>query len=475
MYQIIIDSGTGITFDNLPPDVISLVTGINELANNSLQLSFMYSEATERAKERLQNVAGPLDFSRDRAGDYLCSRLVQQQRAPLTLPGVDTLTGRRLRPTTDEEIRTAARESGWDNAYNQHQRPNDVIVGVDMGAPRPIGATYQYQAVVTGGGGDGGGGVGGGVGGGGGVGVGVGGGGGVGGGVGGGGGVGAPAGRFPDAFVHTAPTPPAPVAEAVERLTRINIDNIVEPQIGEEEEEEVNGTGIVPVANYVLPGEVPTEQVPVEIAKTLRNNVSTQAGMVSSKLAELEKIMRRSLIIQNEINLLMKPVVENEKVQRVKAQIDQLSAYGGDIKKVYIAADTGDLIILTNRLRSDPITDDRGRTQIFDIGEMQINLSLMLLLCETDPGSTAGRPVKIKNLTHQYCINNGNGNSKWECGHVREGEICFGNVFAQIHQALIAKNIILVVELIIRFIKNPDPNDAWGSKILNFPKVGGGV
>jgi hypothetical protein len=443
MYQIIIESSAGITFDNLPSEALSLISGIND-GQNCLQLSFMYSEATERAKNILSASFDSLRFTRNTSGDaYICSRQralpdvveriteqavpettdreLRPRRTPLTLPGIDTLTGRGLPPNIDGEISAAARASGWDNVYNQNR--TTVIGG---GADRFDGALEVLRQWT---------------------------------------------------LVQAAPTPPAPVAEAMERLTRppmvtVNIEQ--QPQ-EEEEEEEVNGTGIVPVANCVLPGEVPTEQIPIEIAKTLRNNVSTQAGMVSSKLAELDKIMKRSLILQNEINLLMKPVVENEKVQRIKAQIEQLNSYGGDIKKVYIAADTSDLIILTNRLRSDPITDERGRTQIFDIGEMQINLSLMLLLCETDPGSTAGRPVRIKNLTHQYCINNGNGNSKWECGHVREGEICFGNVFAQIHQALIAKNIILVVELIIRFIKNPDPNDAWGSKILNFPKIGGGV
>jgi hypothetical protein len=227
--------------------------------------------------------------------------------------------------------------------------------------------------------------------------------------------------------------------------------------------------GMQPVEGYHITDPVKPENVALVLTKMLRNKLSSDANLLTSKITELNKIMARSIILQNEINLLMKPVLENEKVQSVMQQIEKLNGSGGLIKRAYLS-EHGDMIVLTNRIVTEKIKydyEDGSDFKVFDVGEMEIAISMHMLLCESDPGATSGRPIKIKNLTHEYI----DGRTHWQCGHTMDREICFGRVFAQIHQALVARNLEQAVDLIIRFIRNPDPEDAWGCRILEFPVI----
>ena len=261
--------------------------------------------------------------------------------------------------------------------------------------------------------------------------------------------------------VQAAPTQaPAPVIQPVQNHVWGQLaQGITEEEIEEEEDE----SRLIPVVGYRPPAELIGDFAIAEIAKCLRNNLSSNASMIASKLNELDKIMKRSFILRNEIELFMKPVIENEKIRSIQAQIETINSSGGDIKKAYITND-GYLVILTNHLRSFPVQSE-GHPTVFDIGEMQITISMAMLLAQTEPGTV--NALKIKNLTHEYVEDD----TRWQCGHARNDMVCLGGVFNQVYQALVEKNIILAVECILRFIKNPDPTDAWGCKILHFPII----
>jgi hypothetical protein len=162
----------------------------------------------------------------------------------------------------------------------------------------------------------------------------------------------------------------------------------------------------------------------------------------------------------------MEPLEENSKILFIIEKINEINqSVRADsmVNKAYINKD-GNISILTNRVYTEPLEDKTIR----DIGELEIVISSLAVLSET--ATTINSPILIKNLTHY--VHNSDGD--WSCGHVRyEGDICFGNVFPQIHRALEDKNFMMVVELLIKFIRNPNVHDVWGRNILGFPIYGG--
>jgi hypothetical protein len=201
------------------------------------------------------------------------------------------------------------------------------------------------------------------------------------------------------------------------------------------------------------------------LARSMRNNLSSSSSVTYEKITELNKLMARSIILRNEIDLLMKPINENPKISMIIDQIKSIKDGINDIsliKDIYVNTN-GDISVLTKKLTTETLGDDSVR----DVGEMEIIISSGIVLSENLSTTAITNPIKIKNLTH---ILNSN-DSLYVCGHALIEQICFGSVYEQIHKALLDKNIAMIIELIIRFIKNPNINDTWGKYILGFPKV----
>ena len=198
------------------------------------------------------------------------------------------------------------------------------------------------------------------------------------------------------------------------------------------------------------------------IARSMHNSMSSNANVILEKTLELNRLMARSIVLQNELTVLSKPLEGNAKIVSILEQVKAINDSGGFVKKAYIN-ENGNISILTNHIYTEVLGED---IKPRDVGEMEIIIMSSIVFSESVNGTSLRNPIYIKNLTHYLA----NADSNWSCGHSHhEGEICFGRVFPQIHRALVDKNLMMAVELIIRFIRNPDPNDTWGKNILGFP------
>lgn len=237
-----------------------------------------------------------------------------------------------------------------------------------------------------------------------------------------------------------------------------DIDNI------NDEEDDVNGNMIK--SRDLASQECEPDKQKVLIAKSMRNGLSSSANVINEKITSLNALMAKTLILQNEISVLMEPIESNTKVSFITDQIREINqAVRADsiVKSAYINT-AGNISILTNRVYTERLEDETIR----DIGDLEIIIVSTAILSETT--TTVDSPIQIKNLTH--ILDNDDGT--WTCGHARaQGSICFGNVYPQIHRALSDKNIMLVIELLIKFIRNPNIRDPWGKQILGFPIVEG--
>lgn len=256
------------------------------------------------------------------------------------------------------------------------------------------------------------------------------------------------------------PTPPIPPAET-RRIDAIN--ELAQPVDANEDDEDV---GVIKPSHIQLTRQCEEGKEKLLIAKSMRNGLASTTQVINEKITCLNQLMARTIILQNELSVLMAPIVDNPKIIFIIDQINELNksvAADSIIKKAYVDVD-GNMTILTNRVFTELLEDDTVR----DIGELELMISSTAVLSES--ATTVNNPIVIKNLTHYLSTEDGD----WACGHVRQnGSICFGNVFPQVHRALSDKNIVLAVELIVKFIRNPNIEDAWGKNILGFPIRGG--
>jgi len=103
------------------------------------------------------------------------------------------------------------------------------------------------------------------------------------------------------------------------------------------------------------------------------------------------------------------------------------------------------------------------------IGRMAIRIDMAPIVGEA---TSSAHPVKITNLDRRF--NTGEG-SMWECGHVSSpDEICWGTGFEQLFDAFASRDLHAILDVIIRFIKNPNLADGWGSHVAQWPEYQSG-
>ena len=203
------------------------------------------------------------------------------------------------------------------------------------------------------------------------------------------------------------------------------------------------------------------------IAAAMKNVLGSNVNLVKEKVTELNRLLSRTLALRNEIDIIMKPVESNDKVNLIINQIKGINdsiTEDSLLESAYINK-FGNISILTKHLYTEKLEDNTIR----DIGEMEIVIVLEAILRETVSNHPIS-PIIINNLTHYF---EDGGEEPWCCGHVPFGgsDPCFGHVFEQIDIALRSKNILMAIELIIKYIRNPNIHDGWGCKILGFPVV----
>ena len=238
-----------------------------------------------------------------------------------------------------------------------------------------------------------------------------------------------------------------------------NVNNADENDENQDEE-----SWLHPVNDYRRRVSAPDDSVNLFLAKAMRNNLSSSANMLTSKVVELNRLMSQMIILKNEIELLMLPIETNPKIVDIVNQIKKLNDEDNLIEEAFID-NQGKIVVITDRLSTEILENNKQ----YDLGKFEICIDPNILLCENRPGSVPSNLILIKNIT-QYVEHDDSGD--WACGHVRHGgEICFGGVFEQLFTALSSKNIVLAIEIIIRFIKNPNLEDAWGCNVKLFPVI----
>lgn len=206
------------------------------------------------------------------------------------------------------------------------------------------------------------------------------------------------------------------------------------------------------------------------IAMSFQNDLTSSATLVAEKVREINKLMSRLAILNNELKVHMEPIEQNPLIVSVIDQVNTLNESASNpnspIESAYIG-DDGKIVIITKNLQTEVLGDNTVR----NLGSMEIVLNSRAVFSEA--AATAATPVEIRNLT---VFAKDSHNRSWQCGHAfisdgGDSNVCFGGAIDPILRSLLEKNIAFFAELLIRFIKNPNINDAWGKFIRCFPIV----
>jgi len=287
--------------------------------------------------------------------------------------------------------------------------------------------------------------------------------------------------KLSDTEIRTAPTPPlrVPVELAIDDVTRpgeperVTIQPISEElfragirQI-EVEEEEVDRENeedegsldghIVPPSSLPLT-EVDRNTVSLAITSNMESKIASSAKCLDTKIIELNKLMTKIIPLKREIGELTSVINSDPIVESIMSDAQKLTEEDNLVERAFFTDSL--FVIKTKRLSTDNIIDGSRR----DIGQMAITVDLK---CLVSSSSGSGNPVKIFNLTHQIYSDG----ADWQCGHAQFGTVCWGNAIEPLFEAIEKRDLFLIAEIVIRFIKNPDPQDFWGRYIKLFPAI----
>lgn len=224
---------------------------------------------------------------------------------------------------------------------------------------------------------------------------------------------------------------------------------------GEDEREAT----IIAASPFVIV-ELGRDQIPASIAACMDSNIASTAKNLNDKLTELNRAMLKTITLKREVAEMTSMVSADPIVSSLTSQANELTTENNLIERIAFTGDS--VVIFTKRLITDVVVNGSRR----DVGKMAVVVPLNCLVSKTIRENSQ---IKIFNLSHQYRKHGDN----WQCGHVKDGYVCWGSAVEALADALANRDLAYLSDTIIRFIRNPDPNDAWGQFIRYFPIAGG--
>ena len=207
---------------------------------------------------------------------------------------------------------------------------------------------------------------------------------------------------------------------------------------------------------------VPDEEVSIFLAQKMKNELSSRANLAKEAVTELSKLMAKAVLLNNKVNGYMRDLNGNVKISKVMAEIQTVSDQ--DYVEEAFVDQNGWLNIKTENIVTEVLDDDRE----YDIGKMLIKFNMNIMMNEIG-NVTDTKILEIRNMTR---LGKNEDGQEYECGHVLKGsQVCFGDGFPQLITALSNQDILMALMLVMKFIKNPNIDDAWGVGATYFPEV----
>jgi hypothetical protein len=236
-----------------------------------------------------------------------------------------------------------------------------------------------------------------------------------------------------------------------------------DPEITEENLEpelDRRESGMFEVNDYELPEPLDSQAAIEAITEVMENNRTNDVAMLAEKTRTFNEGWTRLLNLKREIEETTRAICEDPMISNLIGQVREIKENNDNLVDDIYFHDKH-IVFITKNL----VTDGEYLGYRRNIGRIECKISLKPLV---GSASSEQNPIKIKNLDRRYY---GDGRD-WECGHVsKDYGICMGTISEdQLFAAMQSRDLHSVVEVIIRFIKNPNQADSWGAHIINWPE-----
>jgi len=190
--------------------------------------------------------------------------------------------------------------------------------------------------------------------------------------------------------------------------------------------------------------------------------------MYLSKAREFNRLWGNIVLMKRQVDELFKIVEKSEILAKMEKDIAYIIEKCPDVESVGITRnDSGDPTDGISIITKEIITENQARFGRRLVGRLQIIINIRYLYSSTPLDTNYIRSFRMINLDRNP--------QGWVCGHAYYSggsfEVCLGGYFSHLFDAIVAKDLPLFFDTLMRFVKNPNERDSWGSKIQLFPEV----
>jgi hypothetical protein len=182
-----------------------------------------------------------------------------------------------------------------------------------------------------------------------------------------------------------------------------------------------------------------------------------RSKLLKEKVSQLDKMMSSIIILQREIDNLRAGIYDNPAIKKIIESVDGV-AVRPDIDSIFFSKDS--LVIQTKELSTNTIINGSKRL----IGKMRFIIPISNLI---GLENVRGQSIIIENIDREYY----DGCDRFQCGHVCNRNACWGTAFENLYKAFALSDVEQIVEIIIRFIKNPNVDDCWCFHLIHWPEA----
>jgi hypothetical protein len=211
--------------------------------------------------------------------------------------------------------------------------------------------------------------------------------------------------------------------------------------------------------------DITKDELPAALAERSGGNLASTAKLYSDKVRVYNDLMSRLSGIQREIRALSDKLSSDEVVKKIVDGLEWMSKNCPSMESYKLTK--SHIVITTTELNTDNAIEGHVRK----LGKFAILINLAGLVGSIEAASSERVLVRIFNLTRTH-----HHDDNWMCGHVQgNGIACFGNATSMLIDAFAASDVFQVLDIVLRFIRNPDPNDQWGEQMKCWPWADGEV
>lgn len=265
--------------------------------------------------------------------------------------------------------------------------------------------------------------------------------------------------------INPAPPQPAPVQAQAEVATTPTAARPANPGYVEGPTDGYGGRILTLTAQVAQAQPLNDEAAIMAITELMESNRTNEAKTLHDKVREYNNLWTSLINKKRAIDELTLVINQDPIINGLMTQVREISQQDNLIERIFFLGK--DIVFITKELVTDGEFGGYRRV----IGRMECKIGLKALVGKS---SQTEAPLSITNLDRKYRDDEG---KVWDCGHVsKDMGLCMGTVGQeQLLAAYQSRDLHSIIEVVIRFIKNPNPADSWGEHIVNWPEYRGRV